>query len=209
MTMRTATYDDVRKKMRPGDVIAFGGKGHFSEVIKWVTRAPVSHLGVVLQTRLAFADNEDDFYNQVIESSGDGVGIINLSIRMSYDGEIWWLPLSKPTREKFKEKPFFDFLVRQEHKKYDMPQAISSALDALDNITNSTRNREDFSKFFCSELVAAGLEKAGVCGTINASEVTPVDLCMFNLFDDDYYLLKGDQREISGYNSINPDGWGM
>lgn len=56
------------------------------------------------------------------------------------------------------------FLIHQVHKKYDMPQAIKSALDALDKlpiIGGATQNTEHFSKFFCSELIAAEFEVAG------------------------------------------------
>jgi len=214
MPMMPVTYDEVRDKMRPGDVIAFGGKGHFSEIIKWATRAPVSHVGVILQTQLASGSSNDDFYNQVIESASingfSGVSVSNMSARLMYDGEIWWLPLSDAAREKFNEKQFVDFLLRQDHKPYDAPQAVTSALDALDRapvIGSLTRNREDFERFFCSELVAAGLEKASVIPNINASEVTPVDMCMFRLYTADYYQLKGEQKEIKGYNSVDPAGW--
>lgn len=109
------------------------------------------------------------------------------------------------------KQKFYDFLIHQERKEHDMPQAIKSALDALDNIPvigNATHNLEDFARFFCSELVAAGLEAAGAISSINASEVTPIDLCSFCLFEADYYQLKGDRKEIRGYNAIDPTGWG-
>jgi hypothetical protein len=92
-----------------------------------------------------------------------------------------------------------------------MPQAIKSALDALDKVPlvgNLTHNAEDFSRFFCSELVAAALEAAGAISHINASEVTPIDLCSFALFENDYYQLKGNRKEIRGYNATSPTGWG-
>lgn len=69
-------------------------------------------------------------------------------------------------------------------------------------------NIEDFSTFFCSELVAAGLEAGGAIKSINASEVTPIDLCMFSLYQPDYYQIKGKISEIRGFNSIDPEGWG-
>ncbi|OPY64676.1 MAG: hypothetical protein A4E63_03350 [Syntrophorhabdus sp. PtaU1.Bin050] len=33
------------------------------------------------------------------------------------------------------KKKFYDFLIHQERKEYDMPQAIKSALDALDKVS--------------------------------------------------------------------------
>ena len=64
-------YATIREKMQPGDVIAFGGKSHFSEVIKWATRSSVSHVGVILQTvrrDLASSDGPG-YFNQIIEST--------------------------------------------------------------------------------------------------------------------------------------------
>lgn len=64
-----------------------------------------------------------------------------------------------------------------------------------------TLNDEDFSKFFCSEFVAAALEKAGVLKDINASEVTPIDLCRYQIYNPTYVIFKGEEKEIEGFNS--------
>jgi hypothetical protein len=48
----TGDYEDVRDHMQPGDLIAFGGKGTFSELIKSVTRSAVSHVGVIRHTMM-------------------------------------------------------------------------------------------------------------------------------------------------------------
>lgn len=217
MSLKSVLYQDARPQMKAGDVIAFSGKGDFSEIIKWATRAPVSHVGIILQSKLLIdGDPQSGIFNQIIESTSlngfSGVTISRLSDRLdTYDGEIWWLPLRKDIQASMDKKKFYDFLIHQERKEYDMPQAIKSALDALDKVPvvgNVTHNTEDFSRFFCSELVAAGLEAAGAISHINASEVTPIDLCSFSLFESDYFQLKGNRKEIRGYNAIAPTGWG-
>lgn len=217
MTWKSILYKDARPQMKAGDVIAFSGKGNFSEIIKWATRAPVSHVGVILQSKLMIdGDLQSGIFNQIIESTSlngfSGVTISRLSDRLdSYPGEIWWLPLRRDIEAAMNKQKFYDFLIHQERKEYDMPQAIKSALDALDNVPvigNATHNLEDFSRFFCSELVAAGLEVAGAISHINASEVTPIDLCSFSLFERDYFQLKGNRKEIKGFNKIEPTGWG-
>ena len=71
-----------------------------------------------------------------------------------------------------------------------------------------THNIEDFSSFFCSELVAGALEKGGIIKKINASEVTPIDLCMFNLYRRSYFQIKGPKKIIHGYNALDPEGFG-
>lgn len=215
MNCRDAVYQDVRDAMKPGDVIAFGGKEQFSEIIKWATRSTVSHVGVILKTRAVYDEQQDRYFNQIIESTSlngfSGVSISRLSDRVfSYPGEIWWLPLSDGVRTKLNVTKFFDFLIKQERKPYDLPQAIGSALDALDKVPllgKATLNVEDFSRFFCSELVAASLEAGGAVASLNASEVTPADLCMFSLYKDQYYRLKGEPKVIKGFNSISPDDW--
>ncbi|MCB2145223.1 MAG: hypothetical protein KQI81_02030 [Deltaproteobacteria bacterium] len=221
MTLERMEYGEARSLMKPGDVIAFGGKGHFSELIKFATRADVSHVGVILQTRVV-DDDSGRFFNQVIESTSihdfNGVVISRLSDRMeAYEGEIWWLPLNEGLRqEKFDSVSFYNFLFNQaqERKGYDVPQALKSAVDALDELPFGLHgpgyNREDFSRFFCSELVAAGLEKAGTVGPVNASDVTPIDLCRWNIYATTYFQLKGQaDKQISRYNTLDPADWNV
>lgn len=216
MSNLQARYEDVRNRMQPGDVIAFGGKGHFSNIIKFCTRSTVSHVGVILQSKMILSDKpQEGYFNQIIESTSlngfSGVAISRMSDRMIYDGEIWWLPLSEKVRKKLNPKKYYDFLLHQEHRPYDMPQAIRSALDALDSVAiigGATLNEEEFSRFFCSELVTAGLEAGGAIGSANSSEVTPIDLCMFAIYQKNYYQLKGEPKVIRGFNSLAPEGWG-
>lgn len=210
------TYGVARNQMKPGDVIAFSGRGAFSKIIKLATHSSVTHVGIILQTKLLIDGNpQAGFFNQIIESTTlngfSGVTINRLSNHIdTYDGEMWWLPLNDTVRSKLNFKGFYDFLLHQERKPYAIPQAIKSALDALDKIPllgSATYNIEDFSKFFCSELAAAALEAGGAISSINSSEITPIDLCKFSIYRDDYYQLKGEDRDILGYNSLSPERW--
>jgi len=196
--------------MQPGDVIAFGGSHTASNIIKWATRSTVSHTAVILQTKLLIdQEPQAGMINQIIESTSAGVATSRLSDSINhYQGNVWWLPLSTPTRKDLSLKKFYDFLLCQEHKPYDLPQAISAWFDELD-ACGATKNREDFSKFFCSELVAAGLEEGGAIHQVNASEVTPIDLCMFRIYSGDYVQIKGNPTVIKGYNSTDPNGFGI
>lgn len=212
------TYTQQRKHMHPGDVIAFGGKGQFSDIIKWATRSSVSHIGVIMQSKMFYGNTpQPGFFNQVIESTSlngfSGVITSRLSDRIAhYQGEIWWLPLSSAAKKKLKMQAFFDFCLHQKGKPYDVPQAVKSAFDAMDKVPligRLTHNVEDYSKFFCSELVAVALKKGGVIKKINASEVTPIDLCRFDFFAKDYFQLKGAKKLIRGFNSLSPEGFGQ
>ncbi|MCP4338005.1 MAG: hypothetical protein GY799_03775, partial [Desulfobulbaceae bacterium] len=111
MVIEQMFYDDARGQMKPGDVIAFGGKGHFSEIIKFATFSTVSHVGVMLQTKVV-EDGSDRFFNQIIESTSlngfNGVNISRFSDRLnSYDGDLWWLPLRDEVRSKLDTKKFY------------------------------------------------------------------------------------------------------
>jgi len=210
MGMQQIAYKEARPKMKPGDVIAFGGTGATSWVIKKATCSMVSHVGVILQTKVLDED-EGRFFNLLIESIGSGVRTPRLSFVLeNCGGSVWWLPLRKDLRENsFDATKFYNFLYAQEGKAYDSWQAARAGVDKLDKlfagIHGPSYNREDFDKFFCSELVAAGFEKSGIIENVNASEVTPIDLCRWNIFEDDYYqLYHVKPKEISDFNTCEP-----
>ena len=67
-------YSVIRDAMKPGDVIAFSGKKAFSKTIKLATRSNVSHVGVVLQTKLEMnGESHGRLFNQVAEATASGV----------------------------------------------------------------------------------------------------------------------------------------
>ena len=102
MPLRQLPYSEARKLMKPGDVIAYSGKANVSNFIKWMTRAGVSHLSIVVQAKLLYqhADTPaEGFLNQVMEATSNGVQFSRLSDHMRYyEGELWWLPLRQELR---------------------------------------------------------------------------------------------------------------
>lgn len=218
-------YKDIRDEMQPGDIIAFSGKGNFSEIIKWVTRSEVSHVGIVFESKVLMHNEAQEgkivdifesttlYENPETGMNVRGVQKNRMSVRLEYyDGDMWWLPLSEKVRDRLDTKRLINFLLHHDKKEYDLPQAVKSALDGLDAapiVGKVTRNREDFASFFCSELATAALEHGGAISDINSSEVTPIDLCRFDLFRRDYFQLKGHVKEISGFNTLSPEGHGL
>ena len=204
VSMEKKSYSpNLRDRMRPGDIIAFGGKSQFSQIIKWFTGSPVSHVAILLKTKRPEA-KKDGYYNQIIESTvkddKSGVMVTKLSRAVKqYKGEIWWVPLSKTVREKLDLDKYFDWLERQEGKKYDIGQMIPCALDFLGPLT---RTQEDYEKLFCSELVVGALKAGGaIPKKVNASEVTPKDLMSWKIYDTTYFQLKGKRTEIRSLNT--------
>lgn len=172
--MISSTYSEVRDKMQPGDLIAFGGMGWVSRLIKWRTRSNISHVGVVAKV------NDGHGRVMVMESTSldgkKGVQINRLNKRVEeYNGNVWWYPLSERTREKFDPLKFWEFLWAQDGKKYDYWQAPMSATLFF--------AKEDFGKLFCSELVAGAYEASGIIPNINASEITPDDLVNMRIYN--------------------------
>ena len=98
--------------------------------------------------------------------------------------------------------------VRAEYERIKDERFTRLHMDHVPVIGGLTHATEDFSAFFCSELVAAGLEAGGAIRSLNCSEVTPLDVVQFAIYEDTYYQLRGDKTLIEGYNTLNPESWG-
>jgi len=172
-------YEDLRDKMKIGDMLAFSGKGFISEIIKKVTGSNISHVGAVLYSYVA-----GQRLVQVIESTSLGDGFSGVKInRLSdhvrdYDGKIFWHPLTSFSRDSFKEELYTRFMLNMKGRKYDTIQAVLSALDFIPDTS------EDLDKLFCSELISEAYERAGIIHQVNASEMTPADVVNFNIFEE-------------------------
>lgn len=203
--LKRANYDDIRPFIREGDVVAFGGEGLASSVIKLATNSPVSHVGVVFRTTQNAAGM---WQNQVIESTSlnglAGVTFTRLSQRLQdYRGEVWWLPLSEEFRSGILWRVFFQWLRNQNGKPYNALAAIDSALDwgeRLPLIGHWFYNPEKYQRLFCSQLVAGAFKMAGAFPDgINPSELTPRDLTAMSIYQD-CVQLKGSDKAIKNFN---------
>ncbi len=221
-----SSYSDVRHLIQPGDVLAFGGCNFGSRWIQLCSKSNVNHVATTIQRYTKGASSSKEYDLEIIESvfRRDGFSgvrtVLASKLLENYPGKVWWLPLGERQREKIKEniELFNDWMLRQKGKDFDFKQATQSVFDIFDSfpfLKEATYAEEDFSKFFCSELVAAGLELCGVLQKLNASEVTPIDLCMFNIYADYYVLIQDNDQEgkisekINGFNTVNEKGWGI
>lgn len=183
-------YRAVRGQMLPGDVIAFGGRGIVSDVIKWATRSSVSHVGVV-------RDAEGGRVDVVESTSLDGfcgVTQTRLSARLlEYDGCAWWLPLADDIHHRLDLAAFWQSLDGAQGKSYDLSGAILAGLARLG--LNAAQS-PDASRLYCSELVAAALVAGGAIPSINTSAVTPAGLVEWRIF--------GSVKQLIGEPTIIP-----
>jgi hypothetical protein len=204
-------YQQLKHLIQAGDIIAFGGNSIFSRWAKLTTRSVVTHLAIVIETPSSQANP----VHQIIEAScyggNSGVMINCLHERIEhYDGNIWWLPLSEQHRQIFNlnKSECLAFLRAQLNKPYDIWQLFASTVDATDDLPffkYISYNVEDFSEWFCSELVAAALRMGKLLHEINASEFTPIDICRLAIYQANYTQLRGFKTPITGFNSVLPD----
>jgi hypothetical protein len=183
-------YEQSREQMKTGDVIAFSGKAGFSSLIKWATNSPYSHVGMVLTAHLGGGFGESVL---IIESTTEtdltdvdnrqvikGVQLHWLSKRIKmYEGEVFWVPLKDPLPPEGSVE--MEAWLRKTHNQkvpYDSVQVMGAGLDLFERL--GLGNQPDFSKLFCSELVARALQIAGVVDpNLSASEQTPKDVVDF------------------------------
>ena len=76
------------------------------------------------------------------------------------------------------------------------------------NLLDQDDSEEGFENFFCSEFVTRALRAGGVIDDdINPEQVTPIELCRFHLYEDNYTQFKGEATKIRGFNCVDPSRW--
>ncbi|MCI5144709.1 MAG: hypothetical protein D3923_04100 [Candidatus Electrothrix sp. AR3] len=198
-------YQNIREKLRTGDVAIFGGQYRISRLIRLFTRFPASHMALIIKKndRIDFVEaSEGDMYPE-----REGVIINNFSNSMPfYKGDIWIARLSDEVRSKIDEQEMYDFILEQVGKGYDYKNMKKAGFDLLDSFSSITRNKEDASELFCSELVALTFKNAGILPeNENISELTPADLIKLSLYNPLYYQIKSYNYKavkLPGFNSI-------
>ena len=174
-----------KRILKPGDVIAFGGHSPLSGVIKGFTDSNVSHMGIVSQggtpeeAKIAEAVEEGVVINQPL---GEYLACGKYSGSDGYNGDIWWLPLNKESRnrfDKYKTK-FRQFLDKVKGKEYSIWEAAKAGI--FDKL-GIQQDIDSQIYFFCSELVAGCLRETSVITKdINPSEIIPQTVCEWAIY---------------------------
>jgi hypothetical protein len=189
MTIIRCEYKDIRHKIKPGTVIAFGGNDNLSRIIKAILGGPVSHVGVVMNT-LRLGEPPEHYTIEVIESCpiskrGSGVMRSRLSERLEgYDGDVWILSLNESLD--FNQGLFCEFLLSNDGAGYSYKHAMLSMFEGL--TLPFSRRAEPIERVFCSELIAMGLQEAGLLDEqVLTTRLNPLDLCRLAIYADEYY----------------------
>ena len=273
MPLTHRSYEALKDRMQPGDVIAFSGTHTISTAIKFMTGSHVSHVGMIVPPDILEGTTPDAAGPIIAEATENGIEIRPLRERVTDETveKLWWLPLRSDLRRTLDMDTFRNYLRTTHQTAYDYlqvgtlglllleptfdamapgvddqirqfihktllrdsvpkeaaglgqllpdvvpkdpaPPIVSDATrlllkgDTSENLSGQLENQKDFENFFCSEFVTGALTAAKVIPDINASQVTPVDLCRFHIYDS-YIQFKGDTARIRGFNAVNPSRW--
>ena len=208
MGMELRTYEEIRDRVQPGDIVAFGGYGLLSRVIKAISGSPVSHVSTIV------APSQGAEEPRVVEATvrfGEEdatvtVGTSPLRNRLDYDGDIWWLPLRPAVRARFDVGRFKRFLEEADGAPFDVGGGFFVLVRDLLQRLKLVEARE-LETYFCSELVAEALESGGAVGNVDGSLASPKDVCSWRIYRRAYAYVdpaERDPKEIDGYNSRRP-----
>jgi hypothetical protein len=215
-----SSYDDIKHQLQVGDVLFFGGKsnlwppshftsGFISGGIELFTQSPISHAATVIS-------REDDTPQykpaELVESTTlngfTGAQRSPADWRVStYEGRVWWAPLSEEVRARFDEAAFVKFTLAIQGHPYDYKAVAAMMWEPLASIPafHFLMNKEDLSRVYCSEYVCAGFEAAGVMGKrVDFAECSPQDLAKKRIYGN-LVQLRGDLKAIPNFNTIDVD----
>lgn len=185
-------YVQHRNKMKFGDVIAFSGNGLVSSGIKITTGSNISHVGMVYDVMGRFGDRRimmmesttlNDAPDAIHGGFIKGVQVHFLGqILKRYDGEVFWCQLNQDISED-NQKSMETWLSKKHAEKtpYDNCQVMGAGLDIFDAV-GIGNNCPDFSKLFCSEMIAKAYKTGGLWDG-NPSEVTPADIMEWDILE--------------------------
>jgi hypothetical protein len=213
MSMKKATYGDIRDRVLPGDVIAFLGRNPLSALIKFAGASGVSHVGVIVGAGTAAQEPRFAESSVHVDDKKPTYAVAVTSFRLrveEYDGAIWWLPMDPAARPTFNEHGFSQFIESAVGKFFDLPAGIEVVLRGLEEKILHAQLPVDAriglqKGYCCSGLVASALKASGLVNIGDPAEESPTDVCSWRIYAPDYFLLKGDgDPVIRGYNTVTP-----
>lgn len=162
-------------KFKSGDIIGFSGAHWHSDTINLLTygvpRWSLSHVGIISDTRNLVLGKK--VLHEAISTAGviarQASGVVN-----TYNGRVWVYPLHRSlySHESRRLRQVLDSAI-------DIPYDMAGAVRAgglLFALIESLIWRQDFSSYFCSELVASKLSDIGIFPTTNANRWNPNSL---------------------------------
>jgi len=192
MTMILSSLEQCRASIKTGAVLTYGRSRGPGQWIESFTGSDQSHVSTAVANGPLL---------MVAEAIAEGAVIRPLTFNWQKADDVWLLPLGGPLSFALEER-LLAYLadIAQRQVPYDL-RAL------MPRVWRNGRPPEDFSRLYCSELVALGMRHMGLYqGTV---ELTPVEVCRLAVYAEDYYCLKWDDagpKEIEGYNTVDPSG---
>ena len=199
-----AEYAEIRHLLNPGDLVLFGGRGPVSAVIKWGTKSPASHAGIISHVDVAGSSPGTRVHVVEATSLNGHASVFStpLSHRVrDYKGEVWILTLSEEARSRLTP------LLPEAWAWIDEHVEKATAYDTWGAVRcEYWPQKDNYSKLFCSETVA-GFWKEGtvIPDESNASAWSPRDCGDARLFGSTYYQVSGRPKDLPNYNTIAPE----
>jgi hypothetical protein len=147
------SYEDIRLKIRNGDVLMYKGRSFASRVIRIITRSAYSHAGLAV------------WWNErlmVMEAVGKGVIVTPLSANVAhYHGNVEWFSSVEEVSEE-ERKRLVTFAQQELGKEYATWKAIVIGIFLLfkQDVEKKDKLRRE-KKLFCSHYVAEAYNAIG------------------------------------------------
>lgn len=187
--------EKVSDRIKPGDAIAFSGKGFNGKVIRWFTASLYSHIAIVMDTdrdcnthsRIAIAEASSDtrLPDFINEKRKPGVQIHHLWnwINAYQDlGQAWWIPLEQPLSSSSVKK-MQDWLweIHDRQVSYSCWKSIGAWLKINRYLLYA--DSQYAARLFCSELVTKALQIAeAIDPAVRSYQQIPQEIISFPCF---------------------------
>lgn len=149
-----------------GDVIAFADEDLIGKVFRTITKWHINHVGIMI--------NPECMMESVVVQ---GVICVPVEKFLNRPGEKYLCKLNSDLRKKFDIESFNNFIQSAKGKKYDY---LDVTLLGIDRYITPIDFKEDYSRFFCDELVIGALKAAGILDK-NAHSAKFTSLDIFDL----------------------------
>jgi hypothetical protein len=154
MEKKISKYEEVRLKIKNGDVIMYKGKSIFPKLIRWLTKSPYSHAGIAV------------WWNErlmVMEAVMKGVRVVPLSRNIyQHKGNVEWVSCKKEISEEDRLRMIV-FAQEELGKSYGRWKAVLFGLKVLFKRDLSKKDELRMeNKLFCSQYVAQTYNSIGL-----------------------------------------------
>ena len=196
----------IFSQISPGDVIAFSGNGLDSQIIRWFTRSPYSHVVIVLDTKYPNQQCEDiliaesttyttvpDFQKQKCLRGVQVHWLSHWLAAYKACGRAWWFPLQqKLSHDRIAQMQSWLWHLYGNQIPFACRKSVGAWLATNKYLKAEAKEQSspNSAGLFCSELVTAALQVAGIIDSkLNPAAQTPKDLMNLECFQEPTLIL--------------------